>query len=774
MEQWINLFIKVSKPVLTSIVYTGINNWLEVFQEEITEVHKQQAKNAIKSLTFQDNIVNEEVRETPSFCPTLVMAEKNGYQRSWREEEKAWPLRLSSDKLLQKVANDGHNLLFFVVTPNKTFPEFSSLNIQSSDCEQRLCQNLREFVQKNYSLQMPNKGISFMSGLWDHNHFYGETSIQLLFERLYSISCLILETEIQGKNIKFNLVYWRKNAKRYHYANIFTLDYQSFLRELVKTKNQQWQETRNQLLKLGKSREDIQRLGGIYEENYRLFEEIESLYGEGIKIEQLKVNYQFDQQDYESLCQFLSLFYCLLGGWVADIHYLINDNIPPHLPLWLLSLGDAFPQFQSQPNILDITIAFYEEILTVLGHESPHDVPELALKLAESLMYYPEQTWAIEPLIYSFSCWRQQHQELTTLSPENLTLVRNSLSQRDQDYLNHLKQCLSHLSEQEKTQEIREIVNCLTTPSQNIALAQPQFDQFQLQKTINTICQKVLSVKIDSRGYQLISQRDKNFLEIWRYDAQKSILSLKYDLGRYSGQLSAVTLSQNGQFLASSETTEERSYIKIWQLSTGKIYRTLLGHKQPIQTLAIHLGNHSFIASGSHKIKLWNLLTGESLLTLFGHKKSVSCLAISPDGQRLISGSIDTTLRIWDLKGSNLIKTLTGHEGSVTTLIISEDGQMIISGSTDKTIRLWHLKTGKLLKTLTGHSGSLRTFCLYSSYLLAGDETGKIYVWDLKTAALLHSWNAHQKSIQAIAISQEGRRLVTGCQGGKVQLWMNQ
>ncbi|MGK7878896.1 MAG: WD40 repeat domain-containing protein [Crocosphaera sp.] len=773
MEQWINLFIKASKPVLTSMVYTGINNWLEVFQEEITEVHKRQAKNAIKSLTFQDNIVNEEVGEQDSF-PTSVLAEKNAYQRSFAEEEKAWPLRLSSEKLLQKVANDGHNLLFFVVTPKQTFPEFLSLNLQPSDCEQRLSQNLREFVKKNYSLQMPNKGISFMGGLWDHDNFYGETSIQLLFEKLYSISCLILETEIQGENIKFNLVYWRKNAKKYHYANIFSLNYQSFLRELVKTKVKQWQDTRNQLLQLGKSPEDIQRLGGICEDNYCLFAELEKLDVQGIKLDQLQVNYQFEQQDYESLCQFLSILYCLLGGWVADIHYLINDNIPPHLPLWLLSLGEAFPQFQSQANLLDITISFYEEILTVFGHESPHDVPELALKLAESLMQWPDQNWAVEPLLYSFSCWRQQQPELITLSSENLSLVLHSLSPRDQDYLNHLKQCLSHLSEQEKTQEIRETVDYLTRPSPDIVLEKTQFNSFQLQRTINTICQKVLSLKIDSRGYQVITQRDANFLEVWHGNYQKSILSLQHDLGRYSGQLSAVTLSKNGQFIASSETTEERSYIKIWQLSNGKIYQTFLGHKKPIQTLAIHLGEHSFIASGSNKIKLWNLLTGESWLTLFGHTKAVSCLAISPDGKLLISGSIDTSLRIWDLTGDNLIKTLTGHEGSIRTLIISEDGKIIISGSTDKTIKLWDIQTGKLLKTLTGHLGNLQTFCLYSSYLLAGDEIGKIYVWDLKTAALLYSWQAHEKGIQAIAITQDGKRLLTGCQGGKVQLWLNQ
>ncbi len=774
MEQWINLFFKVSKPVLTTIVYTGINNWLEVFQEEITEVHKQHTKNAIKSLTFQDTTSSEEIKETPLLYSSLVTTEQQGLYRSENGEEKVWPLRLSSQQLLQKVANDGHNLLFFLATPKKIFPEFSSLNLNPSDCDQRLCQNLREFLQKNYSFSVGNKGISFIGGLWNANHFYGETSFQLLFERLRSISCVSIDIDIQGSNIKFNLIYWRKNAQKYHYTNIFTINYHSLLRELVTTRVKQWQNTRNQLLQLGKSQESITRLGGICEKNYQLFEELEDLKIAGIKAEELNVNYKVDQQDYDTLCEFLSIFCCLLGGCVTVIHYLINYNLTPHLPVWLLSLGEAFPKFQSQVNLLDITIKFYEDILTILGHESPHDVPELALKLAESLMNWPDKNWAIEPLIYSFTCWRQQHPELSTLSPESVPLVRHSLSQRDQDYLHHLQQCLSGIDEPEKTQQIHEFINCLTQMSNNVICSQPEFNHFHLQETITTSSEKILCLKIDEQNHKIISQRESNSLKIWNYNRQQSLLSLRQDLGKYPGQLSAVTLSKDGEFLASSEITKQRSYIKIWQLSTGEIYQTLFGHRQPIKALAIHIDEDSFIASGSHKIKLWNLLTGESLLTLFGHKNAVSCLGISPDGQRLISGSVDASLRIWHLKEGNLIKTLTGHQGTITTLIISEDGKIIISGSADKTIKLWNIKTGKLLMTLRGHLGSLQTFYLYSSHLFAGDETGKIYVWDLKTGNLLYSWNAHQHGIKAIAMSQDGERLISGCQGGKVKLWFNQ
>ncbi|MFK0732363.1 MAG: WD40 repeat domain-containing protein, partial [Gloeotrichia echinulata HAB0833] len=45
--------------------------------------------------------------------------------------------------------------------------------------------------------------------------------------------------------------------------------------------------------------------------------------------------------------------------------------------------------------------------------------------------------------------------------------------------------------------------------------------------------------------------------------------------------------------------------------------------------------------------RIWNLQTGELKSTLTGHSSLVLSVAISPDGQTLVSGSRDGTIKIW-------------------------------------------------------------------------------------------------------------------------------
>ena len=85
---------------------------------------------------------------------------------------------------------------------------------------------------------------------------------------------------------------------------------------------------------------------------------------------------------------------------------------------------------------------------------------------------------------------------------------------------------------------------------------------------------------------------------------------------------------------------------------------------------------------------MWDAKTGAVVgTTLELHKKPVWSVAYSPNGQHIISGSGDGTIRIWDAeKGVAVSKPLEGHTRTVISVAYSPDGWYIISGSSDLSV----------------------------------------------------------------------------------------
>ncbi len=111
-------------------------------------------------------------------------------------------------------------------------------------------------------------------------------------------------------------------------------------------------------------------------------------------------------------------------------------------------------------------------------------------------------------------------------------------------------------------------------------------------------------------------------------------------------------------------------------------------------------------------------------------------VAISPDGQTVVSGSWDQTVKIWDWVTGRLKATLTAHSDRVGSVAITPDGQTIISGGADGTIKVWDLTTQSLKTTINGYSSAVYSVTISSNgqtvALVAVTEVLKFGIWQPK------------------------------------------
>lgn len=210
------------------------------------------------------------------------------------------------------------------------------------------------------------------------------------------------------------------------------------------------------------------------------------------------------------------------------------------------------------------------------------------------------------------------------------------------------------------------------------------------------------------------------------------------------------------------------------QLEYATVTRTLIEHTDEITSVAIHPDGQTLVSGSNDKtIKIWQISTGKLIRSFKGDSGAISSVAISADGNFVAAGSHDTpksNVKVWDLKTGNLIHTLLGHHKPVNCIAISPDAQILASASNK--IKIWHLQKGDRLCTLW-HSFTVNSAAISpdNSILASGSSDNKIRLWNPLTGELLRTLTGHSDEVKSVVISSDGRTLISGSADTTIKIW---
>lgn len=190
-----------------------------------------------------------------------------------------------------------------------------------------------------------------------------------------------------------------------------------------------------------------------------------------------------------------------------------------------------------------------------------------------------------------------------------------------------------------------------------------------------------------------------------------------------------------------------------------------LVHDEGVRAVAFSPDGQTVLTGSNDKtVRLWGARTGQARGEPLVHPEIVRAVAFSPDGQTVLTGSYDNTVRLWDVRTDQVrIKPLL-HEDSVGAVAFSPDGKLVLTGSEDHLARLWDARTGKVKEKTLVHPRSVSAVAFSSNgqIILTGSLDGIVRLWDAQTGQILRELDKHTGSVYAVAFNSDGEVVLTG------------
>jgi len=285
------------------------------------------------------------------------------------------------------------------------------------------------------------------------------------------------------------------------------------------------------------------------------------------------------------------------------------------------------------------------------------------------------------------------------------------------------------------------------------------------------------AIDISSNGNILAAGDNLGQIQIIDFASGKTISTLQ----GHTSEITSLSFSPDSSMLLSGSKDKTAT---LWHVDSGTLAYTLADHLLPINSVQFSDdGTTAITGSEDFRINLWDTNTGNKINTMTG-KSQVHQLALSPDQKTLATALRNSTVQFWNIETNKAETVLQDRKlvQAVNTLSFSPNGQLILSGAADSTIRLWQAATGEELWETSGAKDPEHidktldeifeiAFSPDGNKFISVTEEGYMAIWDVGSQSIIKSNEFLWQKITHLTFSPNTKYLAVHVEENHVEVW---